>query len=658
MLLNRFVLGLILVLLTAIFVAFRSYKASNAGRIPSDEMIPNVVVIKFNDGQNIENNTIQSDNSELNDLLTKHSVISLDQVVKKNRKVKSNPNIYDLSNIYYASFSGDQSPAEVAANLEASPLIEYSEPKFIYYINAVPNDSLYYLQKAYYNIIEAPQAWDVVQGGEGEAIIAIVDGGTDIRHSDLANNIWINETEVNGMQGVDDDGNGYIDDTYGWNFANKSGDPTGLESTPNNADHGTFTAGIVSAINNNLTGVSGVSWNATVMAINAGSVTLDGAVTYAFEGIIYAANNGADVINCSWTGHDKSKFGRDAVRFATSVGAVVVAAAGNFGNSDPYYPASFADVLSIAATDTNDNLWDGSNYGPEIDLAAPGVGIFSTLAKDRYGFGIGTSAAASLVSGVVGLVMILNPGMTGVQAGEQVRLTADSLPEYTGQVGRGRINAYRALTENPISISLVGYVSVDENNNQIIESGERIELRVQIINYQAAATTLNLSLSTSFEYITFINDQITLPAIGTLEQISLSDPFVFDIAEYVGDHALVTFELQIEADGYRDQDRFTSEFVGIPNKYNLKQNYPNPFNPSTVISWQLAFSSNVELIVYNLLGQKVATLVSERQAAGLYQVEWYAREFASGIYYYRIQVEDPVRRTGEFQDVKKMILLK
>ncbi len=278
MTLNRLVLGSALVIMMTILIAIPFYKISDAGSSKSIEMVPNIVVIKFIEDPHVEINKLPARDTELNDLLTKHAVTSLQPLVKNNRFTKSNSNIYDLSNIYYATFSGNQSPAEVAANIELSPLIEYAEPKYIYYITAIPNDSLYHHQEAYYDIIQAPQAWDVVKGEEGQAIIAIVDGGTDISHPDLAGNIWTNDVELNGMVGVDDDDNGYIDDLYGWNFANQSGDPTGLESTPFNADHGTFTAGIVGAVSNNLTGVSGVSWNTKVMAINAGSNSLDRAI--------------------------------------------------------------------------------------------------------------------------------------------------------------------------------------------------------------------------------------------------------------------------------------------------------------------------------------------------------------------------------------------
>jgi subtilisin family serine protease len=191
-----------------LFIATRFQKISSIGGSKNNEMVPNVLVIKFKSGLPVETNKLQTGNVELNDLLAKHAITSLNPVVKYSQITKSKSNIYDLSNIYYVNFSGDQSPAEVAANFETNPAVEYAEPKYIHYISTIPNDSLYFRQQSYYDIIKASQAWDLVKGDESNVIIAIVDGGTDIRHSDLANNIWTNESEVNGIQGIDDDDNG------------------------------------------------------------------------------------------------------------------------------------------------------------------------------------------------------------------------------------------------------------------------------------------------------------------------------------------------------------------------------------------------------------------------------------------------------------------
>jgi subtilisin family serine protease/predicted GH43/DUF377 family glycosyl hydrolase len=584
----RVVLGSFIVLIILIFTGRSFNKISDVRDKNSIEVVPNVVIIKFKDDPQVEINGIQTANAAVNNMLSINGINSLRRMVKKNNLNLVDPELYDIYNIFHATYSGGQSPALVAANLMTSPLIEYAEPKYIHYICAIPNDSLYPFQSAYYNLIKAPQAWDIVKGEDGDVIIAIVDGGTDIGHPDLAANIWINKDEIPDNN-LDDDENGYPDDVYGWNFLAENGDPTGLAETPINADHGTHTAGIVAAVTNNLIGVSGVSWNGTIMAINARS-SEDGSIADGYEGIIYAAENGADVINCSWGNYiwgnynAGSSWGQDVIRYATSKGAVVIGAAGNNNSTTPHYPSSYDLVLSVAATDINDNKWEGSNYGQDIDLCAPGVDILSTYTDSRYGSSSATSMSAPLVAGVVGLVKSLNPEWSGMQAGEQVHVTADSIPAYLGQLGRGRLNAYRAVTESSPSIHFVDYEYVDENNNWVIEAGERVEVYITLLNYLAAVTEVKLILSTSDNIITMIDSEVTLPALQTLQQMTTSVPFVFDVAGHRPGDKPIEFVLLIKAGAYTDQDRFTLEQASAQKNWTKHQGNP-VLEPGTLGEW-------------------------------------------------------------------------
>jgi len=447
-------------LIDQLFAASKSN--SSIAEIPgrAGDVVPNVIVIKFSEDYQIIEKSINTQNVTLNSRLKESNISSLEKIFKSNPGGFKKPVSSELSNIYLAYFEGEKTPREIAKLVSSWPGIEFSEPKFIHFLTETPNDSLYANQSAYYDKIQAPQAWDRIWGEEGDVVIAIVDGGTDINHPDLIENIWQNQVEVDGSPGVDDDGNGFVDDYYGWNFANQSGDPTGLPGTPSNADHGTHTAGISSAESNNVTGVAGTSWNATVMAINASDEETDQVIKYGYEGIIYSAENGADIISCSWGREGEfSYFGQEVVNYATSLGALVVAAAGNNNSDIPFYPASYANALSIAGTTVDDERsWD-SNYGPNIDLAAPSVNIYSTLNNNRYGYLSGTSMSTPMVAGTAGLVKTLHPAWSGVQIGEQVRVTSDSLPEEQGQLGRGRLNVYRALTEASPSIRLTANYS-------------------------------------------------------------------------------------------------------------------------------------------------------------------------------------------------------
>ena len=400
---------LILVIQTFLTVHLNAVYGSNSivdkQKAHSDDVVPNVIIIKFSEYQTINENTISTQNPVLDNRLKDAGILSLKSIFSRQPSRLKKSITTELSNIYMAHFQGKKTPWEVSELISSWPEIVYAEPKYLHYIvETIPNDTLYENnQSAYYEVIEAPKAWDRVKGEQGEAIIAIVDGGTEIGHIDLSDNIWQNQVEVDGEIGVDDDDNGFIDDLYGWNFPNQSGDPTGLPNT-SNADHGTHVAGIACAVTNNITGVAGTSWNATLMGINASDENSDRVIAYGIEGILYAAENGADIINCSWGRQGGySYYEQEIINHATSLGAVVIAAAGNNNSDLSFYPASYANVLSVAGTDVDDNRYWDSNYGPNVDLAAPGVNIFSTFSDNTYGYSTGTSMSSPVVAGSGGI---------------------------------------------------------------------------------------------------------------------------------------------------------------------------------------------------------------------------------------------------------------
>lgn len=269
----------------------------------------------------------------------------------------------------------------------SNPDVEYAEPNYLVRKAVIPNDPGFIYQWGLANTgqtsgspdadIDAPEAWDFTTGSK-DSIIAVIDTGVAYNHPDLADNIWRNTREIS-ANGIDDDGNGYIDDMYGWDFVDNDGYPEDLDS------HGTHVAGIIASDGNNSMGGSGVMWSSNIMAIRFLGVTGSGDVANAAGAIIYAADNGARVINASWGGYDYSNTLYSAINYARSKGVLFVAAAGNESlNTDlaPFYPAGFSldNILSVAASDSSDTLADFSNYGAaSVDLAAPGVEIYSTV---------------------------------------------------------------------------------------------------------------------------------------------------------------------------------------------------------------------------------------------------------------------------------------
>lgn len=269
--------------------------------------------------------------------------------------------------------------------------------------------------------INAPEAWS--QGYTGQnAIVAVIDTGVDYTHSDLDANIWTNSGEIAGNK-IDDDGNGYVDDSQGWDFVNNDNDPMDEQS------HGTHVAGIVAAENNG-TGTTGVAYNAKIMAVRVLNEQGTGSTSDIAQGIVYAVDNGANVINLSLGGGISSDL-VEAIEYASGKGAVVVMAAGNEGTNRTSAPASLAAYygLAVGAVDRTNQLAEFSNLaGSEsIDyVVAPGVSIESTTPNNTYTSYSGTSMATPYVSGVAALIMSANPNLSSAQVESIITQTADS----------------------------------------------------------------------------------------------------------------------------------------------------------------------------------------------------------------------------------------
>jgi subtilisin family serine protease len=322
---------------------------------------------------------------------------------------------------------------------EAAAEVAYAEPDYVRYFSAVPNDTMYGdlwgMPK-----ISAPTAWDITVGDE-DVVVAVIDTGMDMDHPDLVGNLWMNSGEIAG-DGLDNDGNGYVDDVNGWSFVEDSNAPE------DDHGHGTHCAGTVGAVGNNANQVVGVCWEVSIMPVRAGTGTglLDSDIV---DSIRYAAGNGAKVLSNSYGGTGFSQTIYDAVSYANDQGAVFVAAAGNdASNNDllPQYPASYdlPNVISVAATDSGDSLASFSNFGAtSVDLAAPGEGIVSTYLNGSTATLAGTSMACPHVSGALALLVSIDPGVDPSEARQILLSSVDPVASLNGKVlTGGRLNAH------------------------------------------------------------------------------------------------------------------------------------------------------------------------------------------------------------------------
>lgn len=298
--------------------------------------------------------------------------------------------------------------------------------------------------------IDAFEAWQVTSGSRN-VVVAIVDSGIDFSHPDLAANIWTNPREVAG-NGRDDDGNGYIDDVHGWDFVDN-------DNTPQDGFwHGTHVAGIIGAVGNNGIGISGVSQQVSILPLrfqnNSGS-GYTGAAVSALNYVTRLKLAGVPIVatNISWGGGTSTSLSlQTALQAQANAGITVVVAAGNNGGDNdalPRYPSSypFDNIISVAGSDTADNLLGFSNYGAtSVDLAAPGAGILSTLPGGGYGAISGTSMAAPHVTGTVALMAAVRPNATAAQIRSAVLGSVDRVASLAGKVATGgRLNAFAAL---------------------------------------------------------------------------------------------------------------------------------------------------------------------------------------------------------------------
>lgn len=332
--------------------------------------------------------------------------------------------------------------------LAANPMVEYAEPVPLNVTGYTPNDLGSNTTTGQWGLykIKGREAWDISKG-DSAIKVAVVDDGMNIFHNDLNNNVWRNPKEIAGNK-IDDDNNGYVDDIFGFDVGDSDPDPF----HPNtNFTHGTHVGGIAGAVSDNQLGVASIGYNISLMAVkctfNAQSSTAS--IPMGYEGVTYAANAGADIINCSWSSGQFSQTAQNIINYAVSKGSIVVAAASNDGVEQIRYPAAYDGVIAVASTDINDNKSTFSNYGTWVDISAPGSRIRSTIATGSYSTFDGTSMATPMVAGLLGLMKSHNPYITNAQL-EQCLISSaepiDALNQtYAGKIGSGRIDAEKSL---------------------------------------------------------------------------------------------------------------------------------------------------------------------------------------------------------------------
>lgn len=334
----------------------------------------------------------------------------------------------------------DRDVPTVCAELNRDPAVEFAQPNYLYRPCKTPNDPEFPDQYAH-QLIQMEDAWDISTGSR-DIVVAVLGTGVDVNHPDLKENIWVNPGEIAGNK-IDDDGNGYVDDIHGWDFAAGSHDMTPVHK------HETEVAGVIGAVGNNGKGVCGVNWQCSIMVLEVEYKSNEIA-----EALDYAAANGARVVNMSFGGEGFGPQGdpvvKTAIDNAYEKGVLLVASAGNSDSSRPHYPAAYPNVLAVASTNGEDTKTGHSTFGSWVDIAAPGTDIVTTDVNGQYLSTAGTSFSSPYVAAVGALLLSHRPELTHVQVRAILENTTDpiyygDLDPDLGYIGTGRVNAYKAL---------------------------------------------------------------------------------------------------------------------------------------------------------------------------------------------------------------------
>ena len=526
---------------------------------------------------------------------TTENVLSLIEELNKNDKVEYAEPDYNLS---VNDFTIDSEIIYPATTIKTTS------------VSNTPDDPLY-SQQTNITSVKIDSVWSKYTTGDGNQIIAILDTGVDYNHPDLEANIWTNEAELNGVEGFDDDGNGYIDDIRGWDFINVDNAP--LDDNM----HGTHVAGIAGAVGNNGIGIAGAAWNVKLMPIKVFQSNGVGNASTIAEGVTYASENGATILNMSFGTYAESSTMRNALEnaYATSV---LVASAGNDGicigpgkcpdnqPSLPLYPGAYTYVLGVQDAagysnyDQDGPIFSGYSNLLNYETKAPGTGIMSTVPNGGYRTLTGTSMSSPLLAGGVALYLQQNPDDSKeLLFGNLINTSATYVD----------IIAAIEVTPTP-QLKVLSAMVLDtingQNGNKFIESNETIEILPLIKNYWGPTDDVRVGIEfAEFEdqtKATILESEIAIGSItayATLQDLTKS--LKIQIADNVANNVNIKFNLKVWSGPDKEYLTSTEYVINVKNSillYGLKSEdltlYPNK---EYLVSDNLAFTNNATLLI-------------------------------------------------------------
>jgi len=539
---------------------------------------PHHYIVKFKPGT-ASSNHLSSQENQAQAILKRPLSVS-NEIHNKSHSV--------LNNTFKISVNPGTDIQTLCDSLNQLDHVVYAEPIYLEELLDRPNDPAAQPgnQQRYLDIIKAIDAWGLSKSNT-TIKIAIIDSGIHLDHEDLISKLYENDDPINGL---DDDGNGYIDDQFGYDFADR--DP---DATADLNQHGTHVAGIAGAATNNEKGIAGVGYNVSITPLKIFRSS-DGLSANSYEAILYAAENSYDIATLSWGSINTfSQFNQDIITYAAKEkNLILIGAAGNTNSEVYFYPASYEHVISVGATNDEDKKAGFSTFNDKIDLSAPGQSIYSTQKNNTYGSDNGTSHAVPQVAGVAALVKHRYPELNASQIMERIRVTADDIygiqenQPFRGKLGSGRLNAFRAVSENNL-------ISIRLSEIQISNSspffGDTIKINADFINYLDPAVNPTIQISTSSPFLSFDHTHFSIGYVPTLGTFSIPE-IVGIISENTPPDTEISYTVTITEKKYTEVSSYkiksAPDHLSIKNP-NLKFNIGGNGNMGdSVLVWNNA----------------------------------------------------------------------
>jgi subtilisin family serine protease len=562
-----------------------------------------MVLVKFtpdfgSPNVSLKNGVPSTGNSELDGIIDFFSIYNME-------KVFNHPpsDDYNLSRWYKFEFPLEVATLDVLNGFQNLTFVEASQPNLLRKFDYQPNDPLYngcwHLEK-----IKADSAWDIHRGSY-LVDICIVDSGIDTAHVDLREQMWLNYGEdISGPLGVpdsvldiydmnllDDDGNGYVNDFWGWDFSQWDMYP--YDDQAYLGSHGTHCSGDASARTDNGIGVAGVGFATRIMTCRAADLGNPGYINTgaALNGIYYAANNGASAISLSWGGPQLAPGEQEAITYAWNQGAVICASAGNNGATGPYnhYPSKCDHTIAVGASNQNDQRAGFSNYcitrfDGNCDVMSPGVAILGPTMGGGYQAWDGTSMATPIVAGIAGLIRGLAPQLTAAEVETLICNNCDDISAQNpgiayGIYGFGRVNAFNCLLDLAPYFYYSSYQITDNGNNDgRADPGETIQLTVNILNDARAQNAQGISaiLSCEDDAVNITTSQSAYNTINAGATSPNTTPFVFEVLpcwpHYVTFYLTLSGEVGLPIEVHFDLELGRPLFLFVDDDNNVGNN--------------------------------------------------------------------------------------